>query len=71
MNKQVASEVVDLMIELGDKLNHSVSLVQSSCTENEFTVYRRAVANIMGSILLDVMNPIIDEHPDLKPNKLE
>ncbi len=71
MNKQVASEIINLMVEFGSKLNHSITDIQDNCTEEEFNNYRKAVGKLMGNMLLDVMNPIFDEHPELKPDKLE
>lgn len=71
MKKEVATEIVDLMVEFGDRLNQSVALVKDNCSEDELDSYRRAVGKIMGGMLLDVMNPIFDEHPDLKPDQLE
>lgn len=71
MNKQIASEIVELMVEFGGRLNQSVILVQDSCPEDQLVCYRRAVGKLMGSMLLDIMNPIFDEYPELKPEQLE
>ena len=71
MNKQVASEVINLMVEFGGELNQSVALVQSQCSEDEFQSYKTTVSKIMGTMLLDIMNPIFDEYPDLKPDGLK
>jgi hypothetical protein len=71
MKKEVATEIIDLMIEFGDRLNQSVALVKDNCSEDELVSYRSVVGKLMGSMLLDIMNPIFDKHPDLKPDKLE
>ncbi|SEB19137.1 hypothetical protein [Marinobacterium iners] len=71
MKKEVATEIVDLMVEFGDRLNQSVAMVQKDCSEDELVVYRRAAGKLMGTMLLDIMNPIFDEHPDLKSDRLE
>ncbi|WP_075188146.1 hypothetical protein [Teredinibacter haidensis] len=71
MKKQVATEVIDLMVEFGDRLNQSVTLVQDHCSKDELDAYRRSVGKLMGNMLLDIMNPIFDEHPELKPDQLE
>ena len=71
MKKQVATEIVNLMVEFGDRLNQSIGLVQNSCSEDELASYRCAVGKLMGSMLLEVMNPIFEEHPELKPDQLE
>lgn len=71
MDKKVATEVVDLMVEFGDRLNQSVVLVKDNCSHDEFIIYRNAVAKLMGDMLLDVMNPIFKEFPELKPDRLK
>lgn len=68
--KEVAKEISDLMLEMGRKLDASVALVQERCGAREFDAYRRAVGRIMGEMLLQVMNPLYQRHPELKPEKL-
>ena len=69
-DKEVASRVSDLMLELGAKLNESLVLVKERCTEQEFKAYRTVVGKLMGEMLLEVMNPLYVSHPDLKPKEL-
>lgn len=59
------------MLEFGANLDATVADVQALCPQAEFESYRRAVGRIMGSILLDLMNPIYEMHPELKPKELE
>jgi hypothetical protein len=68
---EVAARVNSLMLEIGAKLNASISDVGSSCPEEEFANYRRVVAQVMGTMLVDIMNPIYAVHPALKPSQLE
>lgn len=70
MTKTVAASISDLMIKHGAELNESLQMVQMQCDEATFNKYRLAVANLMTSMLVDVMNPIYAEHPDLKPPEL-
>jgi hypothetical protein len=70
MKRDVAEAINKLMLEYGAKLDDSVRLVMESCSTSEFESYRAAVAQIMGTMLVDVMNPIYREHPDLKPHQL-
>ena len=66
-NKIAASEISALMIELNGKLNESIRMVLETCDEEDFKIYRRAAGRVMGAILLEVINPLYDEHPSLKP----
>jgi hypothetical protein len=45
--------------------------IQSICTDDEFHNYRRMIGQSMGCMLLDVMNPIVEMYPDLKPARLD
>jgi hypothetical protein len=67
----VASEISQLMLEYGAKLNESVALVRDKCSQAELMAYRDAIAKIMGDMLLEVMNPIYAIHPNLKPPGLD
>ena len=71
MKRDVAEAINKLMLEYGAQLDASVRLVMDSCSPSEFEAYRGAVGQIMGTMLLDVMNPIYREHPDLKPPQLD
>jgi hypothetical protein len=68
---EVAARVNSLMQEIGAKLNASIADVGSSCPEEEFANYRRVVAQVMGTMLVDIMNPIYAVHPALKPSQIE
>jgi hypothetical protein len=70
MDRFVASEIHDLMLEFSAKLDNSIKFVKENCDQDEFNRYRQAVGRIMGNMLLDIMNPIYSDHPDLKPADL-
>ncbi len=59
------------MVEYSAALNDSIILVKEQCSEEEFLNYRRAVAYIMGEMLIRIMHPLYAEHPDLKPEGLK
>jgi hypothetical protein len=42
-----------------------------SCLLPEFERHRREVGQIMGRMLLDIMNPLYDQHPEIKPTGLK
>lgn len=70
MERNVAADVVQLMLEFGAKLDESVSDVMGVSNGDEYERYRSSVGKIMGLMLLDIMNPIFEEYPDLKPHQL-
>ena len=71
MKREVAQEINTLMLEYGAKLDDSVRLIMAHSPEDEATRYRQAIGKIMGEMLLEIMNPIYSEYPDLKPPQLE
>jgi hypothetical protein len=70
MKKEVAAQLSALMLEYGATLDRSVELVTANGSEQEAVRYKRAVGRIMGEMLVEIMNPIYAEHPDLKPPQL-
>lgn len=57
-NKDTATEVEKMMRQCTAILNESIRRVMETCPEDEFKAYRRVIGQIMGSIYLDVMQPI-------------
>ena len=70
-NPALARKISELMIELSKRLGASVAEVKESCTETEFVEYRAAVGRIMADMLLEVMNPLYKQHPQIKPTELK
>jgi hypothetical protein len=67
MNREVASEVSTKLLEVQRQLNQTLLLIKENCEAEEFNRYRMAVANAMGTIFLELLNPIYEEHPHLAP----
>ncbi|EDR5078847.1 hypothetical protein GS039_004076 [Salmonella enterica] len=63
--------VKPVAIQFGKELDESVAVVQSRCDEDEFKVYREAVGLIMGEMLIKIMNPLYEKHPEIKPKGLK
>jgi hypothetical protein len=70
-NREIAEKISALMLQLGAEIDNSIALVKGNCTEEEFVTYRKGAGKVMADILLEIMNPIYDVHPDLKPRELE
>ena len=66
-NKSVARQVSELMIEFSARIDRSILTVQENCSPEECKTYRLASAKILAEMLLEVMNPLYADHPDLKP----
>jgi hypothetical protein len=71
VNKHTAEKVHKLMLDISSQLDESVAFVQKECPVEEFTVYRRAIGNILGEVWDTILRPLYEEHPDLRPRELD
>jgi hypothetical protein len=69
-NKQTADDVEKSMRQCSALLDESVRKVMETCSEEEFLHFRRVIGRIMGTIYLEVMQPIHQKFPDLEPPEL-
>jgi hypothetical protein len=70
MKRESAKEINQLMMEFSKKLNDSIFLVDKTNIQ-EYNQYRLAIGQIMGTMLLEIMNPIYKQYPDLEPKELK
>jgi hypothetical protein len=71
MSREAAKKIVDLMVRHAAEQNATLVEIQGTCTESEFREYKQMIGRSMGSMLLDVVNPIVERYPDLKPRQLD
>jgi len=70
MERETAQSVLALMFEYGGKLNDAMLQVRETSDKEEFARYRRAFGNVLDSAFEQIINPILEEHPDLQPDSL-
>ena len=70
MERETAQAVLTLMFEYGGKLNDAMLTVRETSNQEEFARYRRAFGKVLDSAFEQIINPILEEHPDLKPDQL-
>lgn len=70
MERETARAILALMFDYGGKLNDAMMLVRETSDGEEFAHYRRAFGNVLDSAFEQIINPILAEHPDLKPDQL-
>ena len=71
MNKAVAQEVLHIVLKYSSELDSKLEKISTQCPKEDFVFYRKGIGLVMGYTLTDIMNPIFDEFPDLKPDGLE
>jgi hypothetical protein len=70
VTRETARQISDLMVSVGASLDKSLSMVKDTESEAAFKKYRETVSKLLTTMLLEIMNPIYAEHPDLKPEQL-
>jgi hypothetical protein len=63
----VAADVEHALRSSFDILGESLRRVKQSCSEGEATVYSQKIGDIFYIIVFDLLEPLYEEHPQLKP----
>lgn len=71
MSHDAAKRLLELVIRHGAEQNQALFDIRGMCSAEEFNKYRRMIGRSMHAMLVDVINPIVDAHPDLRPPHLE
>jgi hypothetical protein len=67
MDKAAARHVTSAMLDCGRLLGESVRHVEEAATPDDFLAYREIVSRLLFTMLVEVLNPMFAEHPELKP----
>jgi hypothetical protein len=70
MDKETASHALNVAVDCGAKLNDLVRFLQDHSEAEEYKVYRLGIGRVMGELLRQLINPIVEEHEDLRPPQL-
>jgi hypothetical protein len=70
-NKALSEDISRRLLEVSRQLNESVAVAQGQCSDEEFNDYRRHIGMLMGNLYADILRPLWQEHPDLKPSEME
>lgn len=70
-DKEVATNINSLMLDYRSKLSQSMEFVRENCSDEEILRYRKALGKVMGYMIIDIMEPIYDEQPNLRPPELD
>jgi hypothetical protein len=71
LNKAAAEKLMRALVRQSVELDSCLLEIQSLCTDTEFKNFKRIVGRILGSMLLDGINVLSEEFPDLKPRGLD
>jgi hypothetical protein len=71
MDKEVAASVNSKLRDCYQILEDSILEVNKNCSDDEAKNYRQKVGTIFSTIVFDLMEPLYQEHPELKPEDWE
>jgi hypothetical protein len=69
MDAATAQKLIALAISIDKTIGAILDEVGNISDDQERTCYKRAIEDIMGYIARDLIFPIVDQHPQLDPDK--
>jgi hypothetical protein len=69
MEKQLATRLMGLLLELGKPLNEVAELIEQISDEDEKRIFRRGIGEMMGRMWTDLQFELVKQYPDLDPDK--
>jgi len=70
-SKEASKALVEILVRHGAELNSHLREIEPLCSVEEFNRHRRLIGTLLGSIMLDGLNVLIAEFPELKPPQLK
>jgi hypothetical protein len=70
MSHEAAKKIIAMILRHGAEQDQVLWEIRGHCTEAEFSEYKRIIGASMAAMLLEVIHPIIERYPDLKPAQL-
>jgi hypothetical protein len=69
MDRAAAEKLMTLYQKLNGSLNEAAEIIAAIPDAEEQKRLRRSLGEVMQSIWLELMRPIVRQHPDLDPDK--
>lgn len=69
MNENTAVSLMVALIKLNNSANDVIYEIEKIDDDKLKRLFRRSIANVIGTVYLELMLPIIEEYPDLDPDK--
>ena len=66
-----AKTLLDMVLRQAAELDTFLSNLQRTVAPEEFDHLRTIVGAVMGSVVIDAVNPIVEQYPDLRPKELD
>ena len=66
-NQEIAAQVKQLVLEANSRMEEAMKLVEVKCPTDEFVNFKRAVGKVVSTLLFEIMEPLYEQNPALKP----
>ena len=70
VNKKEAEELSVLLMQVSGKLDQSVRFVMDKDAKENFESYRSNAGKVMGEIFLEMLQPLWERYPELRPKEM-
>lgn len=70
MSQAAAKILLEIALKHCAEQDAALARIEVMCSPQEFETYKLMVGGTMGAMLLELVNPIIAQFPDLKPPEL-
>jgi hypothetical protein len=71
MDRETAKKLNAMTLESYFKLHDAVALVHAGCAPDERKEYIMGLGRALGYLYTDVLSPLYEEYPDLRPDNIE
>jgi hypothetical protein len=70
MSQRAARAIMEVVTRNAAEQDAVLTEIQSLCTDSESNEYRRMIGKSMGTMLVEIIHPIVAKYPELKPIQL-
>jgi hypothetical protein len=67
MSLHAAKAIMEVVTRNAAEQDAVLTEIRSLCTDSEFNEYRRMIGKSMGTMLVEIIHPIVAKYPELKP----
>jgi hypothetical protein len=71
MDADVSKTVLDAVFESGHLLDGAVAQLAKGASAEELDRYRDVISRLLLTMLVEIINPILAEHPALTPDEMK
>jgi hypothetical protein len=70
VSREAGKKLLELALRHSAEQDATLAKIEKLCSQEEFGFYRTAVGKTLGTMLFEIINPIVAKYPDLKPPEM-